>query len=220
MLYLYRQSSSKLQHRGNLVSLQVQTEYIVIGENYKQAGTSFRKNTAQKTNHIKNNPLGVIVTLLTIYWKVPLSIINVETITLWDLLKMLCMGTLVAEINKHPLQEQRENLSVHPRKFQQEDLPHRWKFRRSQGPEKKLQAKAGLTRLPSNWLLLYLTTKWYPSSTGKGSSQKIGLLECLGYSEPRWHSLVKFTQSRMGICWDPLWQYHRGIQTDNYLFVW
>ena len=66
VLDFYRQTSSKLQQKGNLVSLQVYTAHFGIGENSKQAGTYFGKKTAQKFDHIKNNPLALIINLLTI----------------------------------------------------------------------------------------------------------------------------------------------------------
>ena len=45
VLDFYRQSSSDLQHKRNLVSLQVQTAQCGIGANPKQAGASFGKKT-------------------------------------------------------------------------------------------------------------------------------------------------------------------------------
>ena len=66
VLDFYRQISSNLQHKGNLVSLQVQTAHFGIGANPKQAGTSFRNKTAKNIDHIENNPLAIFITLLTI----------------------------------------------------------------------------------------------------------------------------------------------------------
>ena len=80
-------------------SLQVHTSHFEIGVNPKQAQTSFRKKTLQKLNNIKNNPLAVIVTLLTIYWELFSSIIDVVPITPWELFKTPCMGTAVAKFN-------------------------------------------------------------------------------------------------------------------------
>ena len=99
VLGFYRKSSSYLKHKGNLVSLKVQTSHFGIGVNAKQAGTYFRNKTAQKLDHIENKPLDAIVTLLTIYQELLLSMIDVVPITPWDPLKMLCMGTVVAEFN-------------------------------------------------------------------------------------------------------------------------
>ena len=65
----------------------------------KQAGTSFGKKTAQKLDLIENNPLAVIVTLLTIYQELIPSIIDVVPITPWELFKILCTGPAVAEFN-------------------------------------------------------------------------------------------------------------------------
>ena len=62
-------------------------------------GTYFRKKTALKLDRIKNNPLSVIVTLLTIYQEVIPSMINVGPITQWELFKTLFTGTAVAEFN-------------------------------------------------------------------------------------------------------------------------
>ena len=66
VLDFYRMIRSELQHKGNLVSLQVQTAHFGIGANPKQAGTSFRNKTAKNIDHIENNPLAIIITLLTI----------------------------------------------------------------------------------------------------------------------------------------------------------
>ena len=118
-------------------------------------------------------------------------------------------------IQRHPLQGQRKNFRFHPSRFQWEDLPCRRKLWWSQGLERKWEAEAGEERLPSNFLLLNISTEWHPPSTGKGSSQQIGSLECLGYSEPICSSLVKYTQAQMGICWTPPQKDHGGIQTDN-----
>ena len=93
---LYQHSSSDLKHKGNLVSLQIQTAHFGNGANAKQAGMSFGKKTSQKLDHTKNNPLAIIVTLLKIYREVFPSIINVGTITPWELFKTLCMVTAVA----------------------------------------------------------------------------------------------------------------------------
>ena len=95
----YRQSSSKLQHKGKSVSIQVQIAQFGIGANPKQVWTSFRKKTAQKLERIEKNPLSVIATLLMIYREVLPSMIDVVSITPWDLLKTLCTGTGVAEFN-------------------------------------------------------------------------------------------------------------------------
>ena len=67
VLNFFRQSISNLQHKGNLVSLQVQTSHFLIEVNAKKSGTYFVKKTAQKIDRIENNPLAVNVTLLTIY---------------------------------------------------------------------------------------------------------------------------------------------------------
>ena len=67
VLSFYRKSRSNLQHKCNSDSLQVQTAHFVIVVNEKQLGTSFGKKTAQKLGHINNNPLDVIITLLTLY---------------------------------------------------------------------------------------------------------------------------------------------------------
>ena len=66
VLDFYRLMKSDLQHKGNLVSLQVQTAHFGIGANPKQAGTSFRNKTAKNIDHIENNPLAIFITLLTI----------------------------------------------------------------------------------------------------------------------------------------------------------
>ena len=81
VLNLSRQSSSYLQQKVKSVSLQVQTAHSVIGVNAKQAETSFGNKEAQKLNHIENNPLAVIVTLIIIYKHVIPSIIYVGPIT-------------------------------------------------------------------------------------------------------------------------------------------
>ena len=89
VLNLYWQRCSNMKHKVNLVSLQVQTSHFGIGANPKQAGISFRKKTAQKLDHIKNNPFAAIVALLTIYREVPPSIIDVGPITTRELLKTI-----------------------------------------------------------------------------------------------------------------------------------
>ena len=60
----------------------------------KKRGNPF-KNPAQKLEWIKNNPLAVIVNLLTIYREVLPLTIYVKPITLWELFKTLCMGPVV-----------------------------------------------------------------------------------------------------------------------------
>ena len=61
--------------------------------------TYFGNKTAQNLDHIKNNPLAVCVTLLTIYWGVLTSNIDVGPITLWEIFKMMCTGTTVDKFN-------------------------------------------------------------------------------------------------------------------------
>ena len=119
-------SMSNLQHKGNLVSLQVQTAHFGIGANAKQAGKSFRKNIEQNIDRIKNNPLDVIVTLIRIYWEVPTTMINVIPIPLWELFKTPWTETVVAEFNNILFKARVKNFRVHPNIFQQEDLPCRW----------------------------------------------------------------------------------------------
>ena len=46
VIYFYQQSISDLKHKGNLVSLQVQTAHFGIGVTAKKVGTSFEKKTA------------------------------------------------------------------------------------------------------------------------------------------------------------------------------
>ena len=60
-------------------------------------GTSFGNKTAQKLDRIKNNPLAIIVTILTIYKPVIPSMIYVRPITMWKVFKMLCTRILVVE---------------------------------------------------------------------------------------------------------------------------
>ena len=67
--------------------------------NPKQAGTSFGKKTAHKLDRIKEKPLYVILTPLTIYQEVLPSIISVVPITLGELFKTLCTVTVVTEFN-------------------------------------------------------------------------------------------------------------------------
>ena len=55
--------------------------------------------TAQKLGHIEKKNLAVIVTLLTIYWEVVFSMIDVVLITPWELLKMLYTGMAVTEFS-------------------------------------------------------------------------------------------------------------------------
>ena len=82
-----------------MVSLQVQTEHFGIGVNPKQVGTYFGKKTAEKLNHIENNPFAVIVTFLMIHQELIPSMIDAVSITPGGLFKMLCMGMVVAEFN-------------------------------------------------------------------------------------------------------------------------
>ena len=93
VLNFVRQRRYDLKHKGNLVSLQFQTEHFKIKANLKQSGMSFRKKTAQKLNRIKNNPLSIIVTILTIYWELIPLMIDVGPITPWEFFKTLCMVT-------------------------------------------------------------------------------------------------------------------------------
>ena len=90
--------SSDLKHKGNLVSLQVQTALFGIGENSKQSGMSFGKKTAQKLNPIEKPPLTVVVTVLMIYWEVIPSMIYMVLIPMWDMFKALFTGTAVADL--------------------------------------------------------------------------------------------------------------------------
>ena len=99
VIYFYRQISSDLKHKGNLVSLLVQTANFWTVANTKQVGKSFGNKTAQKLNRIENNPLDVIVTLLTIYLEVIPSMIDVVLINPWEMFKMLCTGMAVAGFN-------------------------------------------------------------------------------------------------------------------------
>ena len=56
-LNFYQHSRSTLQHKGNLVSLQFQAAHFGIGANPKQAGSLFRKKTAQKLDRIEKTTL-------------------------------------------------------------------------------------------------------------------------------------------------------------------
>ena len=58
------------------------------------------KNTVQKLDRIEKKTLAEIVTLLTIYREVLLSIIDVGPITPWELFNTLCTGMSVAEFNE------------------------------------------------------------------------------------------------------------------------
>ena len=100
VLNFYQQSRSDLKHKGKSVSVQVQTAHFGIGANVKQAGMYFWKKTAQKLDCIKNSPLSIIIAVLKIYWEVIPLMINVGPITTWELFKMLCTGTAVAEFNE------------------------------------------------------------------------------------------------------------------------
>ena len=60
---------------------------------------SFGNKTAQKLNSIKKKKLSAIINLLAINREVLPLTIDVGPITLWDLFKTLCMGTVVAEFN-------------------------------------------------------------------------------------------------------------------------
>ena len=86
-------------------------------------------------------------------------------------------------------------------------------------PRKKRKSEAGETRLPSNYLLIHISTEQYPPSTGNDSSWKIAFLEFLVYSEPICSSLVRPTQAWMGILWTYPQTCHGGSQVDNFLFV-
>ena len=99
VLDLFWKIISYLQHKGKLFVLQVQTAHFGIGVNAKQAGTSFGKNTYQKLNCIDNNPLASIADILTIYWKVIPSIIDVGPITPLEIFNTLCTCTAVGKFN-------------------------------------------------------------------------------------------------------------------------
>ena len=92
----YWKSSSNLKHKSNLVRIQFQTAHFGIRANQKQAGTSSRKKRVQKLEHIKNNPLAVIVTLLTIYPEAIPLMINVGLINTRALFKNMCTRMPVA----------------------------------------------------------------------------------------------------------------------------
>ena len=62
-------------------------------------GICFRKNTAQNLDCIENPRLAGITNLVGIYWEVTPSMIDVVSITTWELIKTLCKGTSVAEFN-------------------------------------------------------------------------------------------------------------------------
>ena len=131
VLVLYQQSSSDLKQKGNLVILQVQTAHFGMRANPKQEGTSFVNNIARKLDRIKNNPLDIIVTLLTIYQEVLPSIIYVGLIAKWELCKTMCMGTAVAN----------GKTWVHISGFQREYMYCRLKLRWIQDPERKTKIR-------------------------------------------------------------------------------
>ena len=86
-------------------------------------------------------------------------------------------------------------------------------------PEKiKLKAKSGEARLSSNCLFLHLPTDWYTPSAGKSSIRPIGLLKCLGYSEPRCSILGEITQAKTVIHSTPPPQWHGRSHTRNVTF--
>ena len=113
---------------------------------------------------------------------------------------MMCTGILVVEFKDIIFKASRKTFELFQANFNKKiciadeisDKVKAWKF-------KKIEVEAGEARLPSNYLLIPFSAYRYTPSTGKGSSQKIGSLEYLGYSEPRCSILVKSTQTRMGI---------------------
>ena len=123
--------------------------------------------------------------------------INVVLIILWELSKTLCMVTVVAKFNNILFKASGKTFNLIQADFNKKICladenskeVKAWK-------EKKRQAKSGEARLTSNCLLLHISTERYLSSAGKGSSRKIGSMECLSYSESRCSSLVKSTQLR------------------------
>ena len=66
----------------------------------KQSGTSFGKKIAKKLNRTENNPLDIIVTLLTIYRESLPSIIDVVPITMWEIFKTTYTGMELMDFNK------------------------------------------------------------------------------------------------------------------------
>ena len=192
VLSFYRQSRYDLKHKGNLVSLQVQTSHFGIWENPKQEVPSCGKKKLQKINLIDNNPLSIIVTLLTIYWEVIPLTIGVWLITPWKMFTTLGTGTAVAEFNDIVFKASGKTLKFIPADFNEKICIAVENSECSQGTErKKRKAEAGKVMLPSNLLIFQLYTNRYTPSTGKVSSWKYGYLECLGYSDPIYSRWVK-----------------------------
>ena len=97
-------------------------------------------------------------------------IIYVGPITLWELFKTLCMGMVVSEFNYILFKASRKTFEFIQVDFNEniwfpDEISDEFKAWKN---EKKAEDREA--RLPSNGLLLHLSTKQYPPSTRKVSS--------------------------------------------------
>ena len=89
-----------MQSKGNAVTLSIQTNHFGSGTSNKQAGTLFGKKVAHKLDRIENNLLAVSVTILFVYQELLPSMMDVGSVSTWELFKILYTCTAVAKFNK------------------------------------------------------------------------------------------------------------------------
>ena len=150
----------------------------------KKVGMFFRKKKSQKLNRIQNNPLARIVTFLTIYHKVILLMIDVVPITPWDFSRRCAQERRLRNSTAY-FSRPAGKLSNLPKRISMRRYTSQMKTLIKSRPGKKRKEESGQAWLTSNCLPYKFPPGRYPPFTRKGSSQKIGSLEFLGYSEPR-----------------------------------
>ena len=96
--------------------------------------------------------------------------INVVTSIPWDLFKMLSTSTAVAEFNDILFKVRRQDFNFIQKYFNKKIYLADENAAEVKAWNEKLQAESGEAMLPINFLLIQISTKWYSSSTAKGSS--------------------------------------------------
>ena len=138
--------------------------------------------------------------------------IDVGPITLWELFKTLCTGNELMEFNYIIFKVSGKTFRISKQISMRRSVLSQMKTSMKLRPGYRIIISGnGEAMLPSDCLILHISTYICLSYTGKGYSQKIGSLECRRYSEPECSSLVKPTQTRMVICRTHLRQFHGGI---------
>ena len=129
VLEFYRQSISDLQHKGNMVSIQVQTAQFGIGANPKTSRDVIREeDNTEAQPYWKQPPCR--------HYNPPNDIFGSTTLDDWcgtnhyvGVVQYSMYGHCNHGIQRYPFQGQRGNLRIYPNVFQREDLYcYRWKI--------------------------------------------------------------------------------------------